>query len=395
MPKNIIGASVRVRPGRSGDRAWQVRWREKGRQFSRTFKSAALAEQFERKVGIIKDIQSVMASSLLDPGRISDLIPTYVDLVRAKNKVDSSHADQVDYILSRDSKRMGVTWTTEIDTNAFDRLVSCYGKHRATLKKAISTFKTFLRWVRRSRLAIDEWVFEYKSPKHISEESIAWNDNQVRRLLAECDKPNLALSLPSGDGTGRGSDAIMKRMAATRDFYTRQALRRPLRFMLRYAARPMEVSRVVIGNWDSATRTMYFPGKITKNGYPRDFVVDEEIAQHLDEAAGDRPPKEPLFLSYKGHRFLSHHLTDLISELIERARLPGTPYSTRHTATTRLIHLAKGDLPLVQSITGHRTLSELQRYLHATNDRRMVVADAYNDANEAKPTPLPSLRFVE
>lgn len=40
--------------------------------------------------------------------------------------------------------------------------------------------------------------------------------------------------------------------------------------------------------------------------------------------------------------------------------------------------LAKGDLPLVQSITGHRTLSELQRYLHATNERRHTIADAYD-----------------
>jgi integrase len=263
------------------------------------------------------------------------------------------------------------------------------------LKKAISTFKTFLRWVRRSRLAIDEWVFEYKTPKHIPEERIAWNDEQVRRLLAECDKPNVALSLPSAVGTGRGSEAIMSRVVATRDFYTRLAIRPALRLMLRYAPRPIEVSRMVVGNWNSSTRTLYLPGKITKNGHPRDFVVDEEIAQILDEVAGDRPPKEPLFLSYKKRPYRSHHLTDLINVLIQRARLPGTAYSCRHTATTALIHLAKGDLPLVQSITGHRTLSELQRYLHATNDRRQVVAEAYNVALEAKPTPLPNLRFVE
>lgn len=395
MSKSYVGASVRPRSNSQGTPSWQVRWRERGTQFARNFESATMAEQFAKKVGILKDIQSVMASSLLQPGNLRDLIPTYVELVRAKNKVGSSHADQVDYVLSRDIARMGVRWSTEIDTNAFDRLVQCYGIHRSTLKKAISTFKTFLRWIRRSRFAVDEWIFEYKAPKHIPEERIAWNDEQARRLLAECDKPNLALSLPSGDGTGRGSKEIMDRMRATRDCLVRRSISPTLRLMLRYAPRPMEVTRLVVGNWDPVTRTLYLPGKITKNGRPRDFVVDREIALMLDEVASDRPPKEPLFLTYKGRPYTSHHLTDLINDLIQRARIPGTAYSCRHTATTRLIHLARGDLPLVQSITGHRTLSELQRYLHATTDRRNVIAEAYNETAEPPPAPVRHLRLVE
>jgi hypothetical protein len=35
---------------------------------------------------------------------------------------------------------------------------------------------------------------------------------------------------------------------------------------------------------------------------------------------------------------------------------------------------------LRNTITGHRTLSELQRYLHATNDRRHVIAEEYNSS---------------
>lgn len=70
---------------------------------------------------------------------------------------------------------------------------------------------------------------------------------------------------------------------------------------------------------------------------------------------------------------------DMVTELIDRAKLPGTAYCCRHTACSRLIVLAKGDLPLVQAITGHRTLSELQRYLHATNERRHTIADAYDN----------------
>jgi hypothetical protein len=162
MAKPYLGASIRSRTNRHGTPSWQVRWREKGVQLSKNFSSAPLAEQFAKKIGIVKDIQSVMASSLIEPGRVKDLIPTYVEVVRAKNKPGSSHGDQVAYILTRDSKRLGIQWTSEIDTAALDRLLRSYGDHRATLKKAISTFKTFLRWARRSRFAIDEWVLEYQ-----------------------------------------------------------------------------------------------------------------------------------------------------------------------------------------------------------------------------------------
>lgn len=395
MHKKKNGAYIRHRTNKVSKPSWQVRWRERGVLHSKNFGSLVSAEEFARKVGIVKDIQSVMASSLAEPGRLKDLIPRHVEMLRAKNKPGSSHADQVQYTLTRDIERMGVCWTTDIDTNAIDRLVRIYAEHRSTLKKAITTFKTFIRWARRSRYAIDDWVLEYKGPKHIPEERIAWNEDQVRRLLAECDKPNTVLSLPSGDGTGRGSRAIMDRMVATRDLLVRKALRPALWLMLRYAPRPIEVARLTVGNWDSEARTLYFPGKITKNGHPRDYVVDEETARMLDAAAGNRPLKESLFLTYKGRAYTSHHLTDLVNRLIERARLPGTAYCSRHTASTRLVQLAKGDLPLVQSISGHRGLSELQRYLHATNDRRKAIAEAYNEKAEAASPPVRHLRLVK
>lgn len=393
MHNKIHGASIRQIQNKTKKASFQVRWRERGSLLSKNFSSRALAEEFAKKVGIVKDIQSVMARSLLEPGKLMDLVPRYVELSRAKNS--ESHARQVEYTLNRDIKRMGARWTTDIDTNAFERLVMIYGDHRSTLKKAIICFKTFLKWARRSRFEVDEYVFEFKPPKHIPVEGIAWSEDQVLRLLAECDKPNQALSLPSGDGSGRGSPAIMNRVVATRDFLVRRAIRPALWLMLRYGPRPVEMSRLTVGNWDPVSRTLYFPGKITKNKFPRDYIVDAETARVLDRAAGNRPLKEPLFLSYKGRGYKSHHLSDLIKVLIERARIPGVTYSGRHTACTRLVRLSKGDLAQVQSITGHRGLSELQRYLHATDDRRKAIADAYDEGAEAAAPPVRHLRLVE
>jgi len=342
-------------------------------------------------VGVVRDFQSIMSSSSIQPGKLRELIPDYVELVRAKNKPGSTHADQVAYVLTRDIDRLGIRFTNELDSKALDRLVRLYGTHTSTLKKAICVIKTFLRWVRRSRLAVDEWVFEYQAPKHVSEERIAWNDEQIQSLLRECDRPSLASTLPSGRGLGKGSKESMERMSSTRDYLTRAALRPALILMLRFAPRPIEVCKLVVANWVSSDRTLYLPGKITKNRRPRDFLVDAETAAMLDGVAQGRSPTEPLFLSYKGRQFTSQHLTKLIKELVERARLPGTAYCCRHTATSRLIQLAKGDLPLVQSITGHRTLSELQRYVHATKDRRAAVVDALNEAAQGGNPAIPEV----
>ena len=385
-----VGAHIARRKLEDGTTHWRVRWREKGHQMSRTFEKRGDAELFARKVGVIKAAHSVVAASLLQPGKLDDLIPPYVDLLRAKNKPGNAHAPQSLYVLRLSFKRMGVTWTSEIDTNAFDRLVQAHGEHRATLKKAISLIKTFLRWVRRSRMLIDEWALEYQAPRHIPEERLSWNEDQVRRLLAECDKPNLTDSLPSAVGSGRGSPEIMARVVATRDHCTRQAIRPAMWLMLRYGPRPIEVSKLTVADWDNDSKVLSFPIKITKNGHGRSFVVDDETAEMLTAAAGNRLGKLPLFMTYKGRAWTSHHLTDMINDLVQRAKLPGTAYCCRHTACSHLIFLAKGDLALVQSITGHRTLSELQRYLHATNDRRKTIADAYNSATEQTRPQTPS-----
>lgn len=385
-----IGAHIARYKLQDGTTRLRVRWREKGHQMSRTFEKRGEAELFARKVGVIKSAHSVVAASLLQPGKLADLIPQYVELVRAKNKPGSFHAIQLDGVLRLSFKRMDVTWTSEIDTCAFDRLVTAHGDHRATLKKAICLIKTFLRWARRSRMLIDEWALDYQSPRHIPDERISWNVDQVARLLAECDKANLTDSLPSAVGTGRGSPEIMARVVATRDYCTRQAIRPALWLMLRYGPRPIEVSKLTVADWDSASKVLSLPGRITKNGHSRSYAVDDETADLLTSAAGTRLGKAPLFLTYKGRAWTSHHLTDMINDLIQRARLPGTAYCCRHTACTRLIFLAKGDLPLVQSITGHRTLSELQRYLHATSDRRGMIAEAYNSAADKMAPQVPS-----
>ena len=176
--------------------------------------------------------------------------------------------------------------------------------------------------------------------------------------------------------------------------------------MVCYGPRPVEVTRLKVADWNSKTSTVHLPGAITKNGHHRSFVVDQQTARWLDAAAGTRPGwdltvdavhtrrpgGEALFRNRFSAGWRHDSLKQAIAIQIKNAGLRGSPYSLRHTACTRLCRLAKGDLGVVQSITGHRTLSELQKYLHITADRQRLIADAYTTSrlmDQAGPPSIP------
>ena len=258
-------------------------------------------------------------------------------------------------------------------------------------RKTVIAIKTFLRWVRRQRIAIDSEVLDYKAPKHTPAESVVWTEDEVALLFKECSRPNHAEVLASGIGTGRGSPETMARAVASREWKIRQTLLPLLHLMVCYRPRPVEISRLRVVDWNNRTSTLHLPGSITKNGYPRSFVLDAGMARWLDAAASTRDAWDPaldavhtrwaggesLFRNRFGEGWRHDSVKQAIAIQIKNAGIRGSPYSLRHTACTRLCRLAKGDLAVVQSISGHRTLSELQKYLHITADRQRLIADAY------------------
>ena len=282
-------------------------------------------------------------------------------------------------------------------------MVYAYGQHRSTARRTVIAIKTFLRWVRRQRVAIDPDVLDYKAPKHTAAESVAWTEEEVGLLLKELSRSNQAEIIPSGIGTGRGSKEIVDRKLATRGWMIRRGLLPMITLMVRYGPRPVEATRLTVAHWHSRTASLHLPGTITKNGHPRTFVVDADTARWLDAAASTRDPwdlaldavhtrrpgTEPLFRNRFGKGWRHDSLKQAIAIQIKKAGIRGSPYSLRHTACTRLCRMAKGDLAVVQSITGHRTLSELQKYLHITADRQRLIADAYTAGLQAE-TPTPS-----
>jgi integrase len=228
---------------------------------------------------------------------------------------------------------------------------------------------------------------------------VAWTEEEVALLMKEVSRSNHAEIIPSGIGTGRGSKEIVARMVATREWKIRRCLLPLINLMVRYAPRPVEVTRLTVAHWHSRTASLHMPGTITKNGHPRTFVMDADTARWLDAAASTRDPwdlapdavhtrrpgTEPLFRNRFSMGWRHDSLKQAIAIQIQKAGIRGSPYSLRHTACTRLCRMANGDLAVVQSITGHRTLSELQKYLHITADRQRLIADAYTSGVVAEP----------
>ena len=397
MAKKLNGANCISYKTATGTH-WRVRWRECGNQLSKTFTTEQAAKHYARQVGVALQVHSLVRDHTVEPGRMTETLASYLVILAARSRTGSLYADNVKTVINRWQTHFGWEVTTDIDESALDAVVYAYGQHRSTARRTVIAIKTFLRWVRRQHMAIDPDVLDYKAPKHTAAESVAWTEEEVGLLMKEFSRSNQAEIIPSGIGTGRGSKEIVDRMVATRDWKIRRGLLPMITLMVRYGPRPVEATRLTVAHWHSRTASLHLPGTITKNGHPRTFVVDADTARWLDAAASTRDPwdmaldavhtrrpgTEPLFRNRFGKGWRHDSLKQAIAIQIKKAGIRGTPYSLRHTACTRLCRMAKGDLAVVQSITGHRTLSELQKYLHITADRQRLIADAYAAGMQAE-----------
>lgn len=390
-PATPGNASVHPYRTRTNELAWRVRWREKGRLLSKSFSTEGQAKTYARQVGTGLKVLSVLQSHTIEAGKLSELITRYVAMLTMRSKPDSQHPRAVAHELIGACRRMGWTLTTDLNEAGFDALIDSFGQRRRHAQKTIIDLKSFVRWLDRNRIAVDTQLIHYKTPKHTAKESVSWSEEEVALLTDELLRPNDAHLLPDATGTGRRSPESRARGAATTAYQCRQAAFAPFILMVRWAPRPKETCSLRVVDWNVRTGRLTLPATITKNGRKRSFAIDDYTADLLTIAAQGRAPQEPLFLNRFGIGWTADALENILTKAIKAVGLEGTPYSTRHTACTRICRLANGDIPTIQSITGHLTLSELARYLHTTSARQRVIADAYN----AVPALSSTLRIVE
>jgi len=123
--------------------------------------------------------------------------------------------------------------------------------------------------------------------------------------------------------------------------------------MVRWAPRPKETCSLRVIDWNARTKVLTLPAAIAKNGRKRSFAVDDFTADILSRAAKARSPHEPLFVNRKGIAWTADAHENILTKAIKAVGLNGTPYSSRHTACTRICQLANGDIPTIQSIIAH------------------------------------------
>lgn len=95
--------------------------------------------------------------------------------------------------------------------------------------------------------------------------------------------------------------------------------------------------------------------------------ITRELAEYLERRMGMLPPGcEWIFPSPGSATGHVHTIRKAFRRSAERAGLDPdqiTPHTLRHTAATHLVQ-AGVDLPTVQRISGHKTLSMVARYAH-------------------------------
>jgi integrase len=138
-------------------------------------------------------------------------------------------------------------------------------------------------------------------------------------------------------------------------------------FGLNTAMRHSEILNARFDQLDLKTRRLFVPH--AKSGR-REQPITPELAEILrDEMARrkDRAgwifPSPRANASLTGHR---HRMGKPFREAVRRAGLDPvlvTPHVMRHTAITKLVQ-SGADLPTIQRISGHKTLTMVMRYTH-------------------------------
>ncbi len=154
-----------------------------------------------------------------------------------------------------------------------------------------------------------------------------------------------------------------------------------LRICLTTGCRKSEALRLRWHYLDMARSVAMLP--TTKNGEPRALPLVADVKAALAEANKVRPPGSDFVFFDPRNPKRPKNVDTIWKAVRQRAGLwkdrddpldQVVLHSTRHTATTKLVR-SERNLAKVQAVTGHRTLSQLQRYAHLDSDDAVALAE--------------------
>jgi len=224
----------------------------------------------------------------------------------------------------------------------------------ASTARALSTVKSFFRWLEKQGTIENAAIFHIRSPKI---------KKSLPRALAE----GQAAQAMQAVATQHDEEWVNKRDLALLVLIYGCGLRISEALSLRYGDIPKGDSLTIIGKGNKQRAVPVLP------------IIKEAIADYVAVCPYPFSDISPLFLGQRG-KALDPAIFQLQLRKARRAiGLPesATPHAFRHSFATHLLS-AGGDLRSIQELLGHASLSTTQRYTHVDKERLMK---AYENAH--------------
>ena len=321
--------------GRHGDVTYQAKIRRKGFPMqSRTFKTKKEAEVWMREVEHSMDRGSYRVSSIAQTATLKDMLETYRDTVSAKKKGGEVEKIRINAMLeTKYAQYRLVNLTKEVVAQWRDeRLAKVSG---STVNREMNLLGHVIEKARK------EWgvdlpenpVQEVERPKHSPHRERRLRDDEEARLLFAAEKARMKYQRP-----------LIVLAIET-------AMRRAELVNLRWEFIDIPKRRIHLVESDSFS---------IKNGTSRVIPLSKRAIDALEAYQPD-PEKR------KGQVFeglTEEALTRAFTRTVARAGIEDFHlHDLRHEATSRFFE--KGlSIAEVKSITGHKSMSALERYVH-------------------------------
>jgi len=213
----------------------------------------------------------------------------------------------------------------------------------ASTARALSTIKSFFRWLEKQGRLKNEAVFHIRSPK-------------IKKPLPKALAEEQSAAALAGIGEHK-EEWIRKRDLALLTLIYGCGLRISEALGLLRGAMPAD-SLVITGKGNK------------QRVVPVLLVVKEAIEDYLKACPFSLEADSPLFLGKRGKKLDAAIFQRELRLLRASLGLPEstTPHAFRHSFATHLLS-AGGDLRSIQELLGHASLSTTQRYTHVDRDR--------------------------
>jgi integrase/recombinase XerC len=227
-------------------------------------------------------------------------------------------------------------------------LASRMGEYEATSNaRALSTVKSFFRYLEKQGLAQNAAIFHIRSPK-------------IKKSLPKALGEEQAAQAMTAVAEQHTEEWVNKRDLALLILIYGCGLRIAEALSLTYRDIPQGDHLTIIGKGNKERMVPVLP------------VVKEAIADYVSLCPHGFSADSPLFLGKRGAALDPAIFQLQLRKIRAQLNLPesATPHAFRHSFATHLLS-AGGDLRSIQELLGHASLSTTQRYTHVDKDRLM------------------------